>query len=78
MKAKRITGEDFWRIEKGKNIIDIYSATDRFPKLPVRIKYEGIFYPLSYSTHVIEVIKSFENCYSEEQVLETLINYTTK
>lgn len=77
MKAKRITGEGCWRIEKGKNIIDIYPGRDRFPQLPVRIKYENTLYPLSYSTSLIEVINSFENCYSEEQVLETLINYTT-
>ena len=75
MKARRIS-EGYWRIEKGNTIIDIYPAiNDRYPKIPVRIKYEGVFYPLSISTSVLAVIKAFENCYGEEQILATLINY---
>ena len=78
MKTKTIPGENCLRIKKGNNIIDIYPATNKFPKLPVRIKYEDTIYPLSYSTTELEVIESFKRCYSEEQFLETLINYTTK
>ena len=75
MKARRIS-EGYWRIEKGNIIIDIYPAiNDRYPKIPVRIRYEGIFYTLPLSTSVLAVIKAFENCYDEEQILETLINY---
>lgn len=78
MKAKRIPGEICLRIVKGKSVIDIYPDTDRVPKLPVRIKYENKFYSLPHSTSLTEVLESFENCYSEEQVFETLLNYTTK
>lgn len=75
MKERRIS-EGYWRIERGNTIIDIYpTINDIHPKIPVRIRYEGIFYPLSISTSVLAVIKAFENCYSEEQILETLINY---
>lgn len=64
-----------YKIEKGKTVIDIIPGRDR-PYVPVKIKFEGQFYPLKVG--LIKVIKEFENCYSEEQVLETLIKLTTE
>jgi len=64
-----------YRIEKGKTVIDILPGRDR-PYVPVRIKFEGQFYPLKVG--LIKTIKAFEDCYSEEQVLEVLIKLTTE
>ena len=75
MKAKCIKEEGCWRIEKGKIVIDIFSGTDRYPILPTRIRYENTFYPLKIG--LIAAVKAFENCYSEEQVLEKLLELTT-
>lgn len=73
MKAKHTP--EGWCIEKGKIIFHIIPGTDRGVRLPVRIKYENTFYPLKIG--LIEAVKAFDSCYSEEQVLEKLIELTT-
>lgn len=75
MKAIYVKGDGCWRIEKGKTIIDIFSGTDRYPILPTRIRYENTIYPLKIG--LIAAVKAFEDCYSEEQVLEKLLELTT-
>lgn len=75
MKAICVKGEGCWRIEKGKTIIDIFSGTNRYPILPTRIRYENTFYPLKIG--LIAAVRAFEDCYSEEQVLERLLELTT-
>ena len=72
MKAVCVNGESCWRIEKRKTIIDIFPRTI---KLPARVRYEGTFYPLKID--LIAAVKTFEDCYSEEQVLEKLLELTT-
>lgn len=64
-----------YQIKKGKTVIDIIPGCDR-PYVPVKIKFEEQFYPLKVS--LIKAIKAFEDCYSEEQVLEILIKLTTE
>ena len=58
-------------INKGKISFEIINGTDRYPYLPTRIKYEGTIYPLKIS--LIDTINVFKECYSEEQVLEKLL-----
>lgn len=58
-------------INKGKISFEIISGTDRYPYLPTRIKYEGTIYPLKIS--LTDTIDIFKECYSEEQVLEKLL-----
>ena len=60
-----------YSITKGKISFEIINGTDRYPCLPTRIKYEGAVYPLKKG--LIETINSFKECYSEEQVLEKLL-----
>lgn len=60
-----------YSIKKGKITFEIISGTDRFPYLPTRIKYEDTIYPLK--TSLIDTINVFKECYSEEQVLEKLL-----
>lgn len=75
MKAVLVSGEGCWRIEKGKTRFDILPGTDRGMSKPVRIKYEGTEYPLKVG--LIAAINAFKGCYSEEQVLEKLLELTT-
>lgn len=60
-----------YSITKGKITFEIISGTDRYPYLPTRIKYEDTIYPLKIG--LIDTINVFKECYSEEQVLEKLL-----
>lgn len=73
MKAQR-TKEGSYKISKGILEFEIFPGKDR-PYLPVKIKYDGIFYKVKQS--LTETLKSFEECYSEEQVFNKLIELTT-
>ena len=74
MKAIKDIKRNYWRIEKGKNIIEIFPGQDR-PFEPVKIVFEGQTYKI-YKYGLIDIIKGFESAYSEEQVLEQLIKFT--
>lgn len=64
-----------YRIAKGKTVIDILPGGNK-NYLPTKIEFEGQIYPLK--VNLIKAVKAFEDCYSEEQVLEALIKLTTK
>ena len=70
MKAVR-NKDGNYTITKGKTSFEIINGTDRYPYLPTRIKYEDTIYPLKKG--LIDTINAFKECYSEEQVLETLL-----
>ena len=60
-------------VEKGKTKVAFYNGTDRYPVLPVRIIYDGVTYPVR-KYNIIELYKRFETAYSEEQVLEVVMD----
>lgn len=70
MKAVR-NKDGNYTITKGNTSFEIINGTDRYPYLPTRIKYDGTIYPIK--KRLIETINAFKECYSEEQVLETLL-----
>lgn len=74
MKAIKDNKRNCWTVEKGKIIINIFPGCDR-PKTPVRIEFEGQIYEI-YKYSLIDIVKGFEETYSEEQVLEQLVKFT--
>ena len=62
-----------WVIEKGKTKVTIYNATDRYPFLPLRLVYEGTAYKVRKYT-LLTLMAKFKNAYSEEQVLEVIMD----
>lgn len=60
-------------VEKGNTKVTFYNGTDRYPILPVRIIYEGTTYPV-HKYNIIRLFKAFESTYSEEQVLEVIMD----
>jgi 1-acyl-sn-glycerol-3-phosphate acyltransferase len=68
---KAVSDPEGFRITKGKTTFVIMPGTDRYPVLPVRIKYENTIYPLKIG--LIKAVNAFKECYSEEQVLEKLL-----
>ena len=70
---KAIHTDKGYKIEKGKTILYIIPGLDR-PYRPVQIDFENKRYNSRYG--LIDTLNMFKNCYSEEQVIETLINLT--
>lgn len=58
-------------VDKGSIHVRIIPGQDRPPK-PVMIEHDGDLYYCKKG--LIETVKAFESAYSEEQVLEVLVN----
>ena len=74
MKAIKDNKRNCWIVEKGKITISIFPGCYR-PKITVRIEFEGQIYEI-YKNRLIDIVKGFEETYSEEQVLEQLVKFT--
>lgn len=61
-------------VKKGKTEVKFFGGTDRgISVLPVRIVYEGVTYPVR-KYNLIKLYRAFEAAYSEEQVLEVIMD----
>lgn len=75
MKPRSDINRGCWTVTKGKTTLDIFPGCDRPFAINPRIVFEGHSYEVK-NHGLIEIIKGFENTYTEEQVLEKLIEFT--
>lgn len=75
MKPKNDINRGCWTVKKGKTTLDIFPGCDRPFATNPKIVFEGHSYEVK-NHRFIEIMKGFENTYTEEQVLEKLIEFT--